>query len=524
MYEYLKGNNNSNHQQLSLFGRKALLNFLRGASQEKDKAKTISKAKKPNRLPTNLKSFQVNAYNMKATQKGSDFENDTKANWKFSEVSTEIENNTRFPLFDILSFYTCENSTKPLPKIVAKENPVVLTINDKINQANHNKKKSLCKKAIEKQKTIIEKDIKTEANILNIKCQKEKMTQLKTQRELMRNTKLKLHKLISNEPENYCTDFEAKIDTFNYNVFESMERTNYLSLAINKSKHFHFSNYHPHCYSIRKDDDIGGGDSNNITFRVMDLYKNKPPSTIAEKLTKELSPLEKKMIMNDPKYFWTNLNELKSHPLLIAKPLTEIITEEENKQYSPCTGNDNGESNSKNIDFNDVISMGNLTTGAVHHYNISKVNKKTLSFDKAINHPRLFYPTNHLTPIEKKIMEAKEALRKNVYHHRGQTLKEYQSVNKREDVSRMLMNMSHKILNLRRNKVIEYEKPSKPIKLMRREKKESLLISNYKRLRRIKRKQMITTEQSRDDNDEIKTNKALKNLLRLIKGNIVNKK
>ncbi len=168
------------------------------------------------------------------------------------------------------------------------------SLNEKILLVNENKKKLLKKKEEE----FIEKYNEKEKRFQKIR---EKILEKKlfisnkvNKLNDMRRLRLKIHNIISNQEKNICEEFESKSLGFNIKMIDYLSGKHNLSQSIKYQSTFRF-------------DKIENGEAHDRYKMLIDIDNMKINEGISDKiLENELDLDEKKLIIEDPDYFFHN--------------------------------------------------------------------------------------------------------------------------------------------------------------------------------------------------------------------------
>lgn len=194
----------------------------------------------------------------------------------------------------------------------------IISIDEKLHKAAK-KYKVISQK---KKKYVIEKLFNKEKNLEKVKANLHK-TRLKilaqnNKIDDMKRLKLKLHNLLTKESNNLCEDFELKNTLFNTRILDFLSSNNNLKQSLLFHSKFRFD----------KSENGEGHNREKMLVDIDSMKKNEDNSS--NFITQHLSKYEKKLIRDDPRYFFqSNLKSFVFKPLT----LTQRIQKEENGIY-----------------------------------------------------------------------------------------------------------------------------------------------------------------------------------------------
>ena len=194
----------------------------------------------------------------------------------------------------------------------------IISIDEKLHKAAK-KYKVISQK---KKKYVIDKLFNKEKNLEKVKANLHK-TRLKilaqnNKIDDMKRLKLKLHNLLTKESNNLCEDFELKNILFNTRILDFLSSNHNLKQSLLFHSKFRF-------------DKSENGEGHNREKMLVDIDSMKKiEDNSSNFISHNLSKYEKKLIRDDPRYFFqSNLKSFVFKPLT----LTQRIQKEENGIY-----------------------------------------------------------------------------------------------------------------------------------------------------------------------------------------------
>ena len=171
-----------------------------------------------------------------------------------------------------------------------------LNLEEKIFLAQENKKFIL----EEKNKMFIEEYKRKEKKIYEMRenSQKKKINLMNKLKKLhdMRRLRLKIHKIMEMECYNICNEFESKISNFNIKILDYLSGKHNLNQSIKYQSNFRFD---------KKENE--NGEAHNRKKMIIDIDLMKNYGDFSEKiLENNLNEKERKLIIEDPNYFFQN--------------------------------------------------------------------------------------------------------------------------------------------------------------------------------------------------------------------------
>ena len=223
------------------------------------------------------------------------FQTPFKENSHYSNFKIMSPSKTFFTSNTIDTNYTnrTNNKTKSFIKLLSPLNQKS-KIDEKIFIANENKKQLLK----QKKENILEKYQERNKKIQKIreKIQKKKIFISNKINKLndMRRLRLKIHNILSNQGTNLCDEFESKNSAFNIKMFDYLSGKHNLNQSIKYQSKFRF-------------DKIDNGEGHDRYKMLIDVDTMKQNEEMSDKiLENELSLNERKLIIEDPDYFFHN--------------------------------------------------------------------------------------------------------------------------------------------------------------------------------------------------------------------------
>ena len=224
------------------------------------------------------------------------FQTPFKENSHYSNFKIMSPSRTFFTSNTIDTNYTNRTNNNKTKSFIKSFSPLTQksNINEKIFIANENKKQLLK----QKQDNILEKYQERNKRIQKIreKIKKKKIFISNKINKLndMRRLRLKIHNIISNQGTNLCDEFESKNSAFNIKMFDYLSGKHNLNQSIKYQSKFRF-------------DKIDNGEGHDRYKMLIDVDTMKQNEEMSDKiLENELSLNERKLIIEDPDYFFHN--------------------------------------------------------------------------------------------------------------------------------------------------------------------------------------------------------------------------